>query len=1059
MKRGTLIAGLAAVFAATSAVAAGPAAFPMGSVERAQALTGDGLRLAGDRLEMTVGSGSETFTARLTEQHRNGDRSLHLHDSAGRSAGFVTLGAEGAFGRIVTSGGPRLLSSDKNGDWLIKLPAGGVQFNTCATPNHHKKPGTTGLETQTETDGAILIDLLLIYNRAFADRYPGALLETRLNHLVAIANETMGNSGLAVSFRLVGSALYDYRNDNSNFDFRNDIANALGGAGVSGLEGLAGQRDALGADLVIGLRPHDIETRGSCGIAFFPEADDRLGANVVSDGASSWSFCLDDVLTHEIGHNLGATHQLGAGGGVVDPRGSAFVQAGRFTTVMGSFGTGRADRFRGLRMFSNPALPCGNEPCGNSTDTDNASVIRTLAPQVAAYRPERSGEAVPAGHERSAADSDGDGVVDWFDALPFDPEETLDGDRDGRGDGGDAFPNNAGEQDDTDGDGIGNRADADDDGDGVPDPLDRFPLDARVTADRDGDGVGDRLDHFPEDPAEFRDVDDDGIGNNADTDDDGDGIPEFSTTAEDLLAISIDNGRILRFGAADGALRGVEVPPWDSRLTFQSAMRWRRVDNTLVYSGDSGLRRLDLRTRDLLGEWVPPFTEDPQAPALGSGFPVALAALNDGEQLLVATLQNFQLGRFRGREAAQAALEFNWQISDLDDPGDAVAEGPVAYLLGTTAAAIYEISGSELRTLAGPGLPWLGDPARLAIADDRLLISDRARNAVLAVRRADGQFLGELARLGPAGYSRPEGLAVTRNGELLVAAADQDAIVAFDLDSGAFLGERVAPGRGGLANPGQLITVPALEDRFGEDPARSLRPNPGLWFDPASDGRGFDIQYFGTRLSVLWYSYDASGEPTWTLAAGDLLGQSMSAPLNRFSRAPDGTVSSIEVGSMTLNFTSERSASVAWTIDGVDGQEALRWLPFTPEVVERDDTGLWGREDGPGWGLSLASQGGVTVAVAYLFDEAGEPRWSISDPVTGPAPYQLPMYTVFAPGLCPACDGATDRSRIASGTMELRLDGSPAWDSDLDFPAPLTGRWDLDATPVRLFSRSSVRPR
>ena len=79
-------------------------------------------------------------------------------------------------------------------------------------------------------------------------------------------------------------------------------------------------------------------------------------------------------------------------------------------------------------------------------------------------------------------DSDGDGVLDPYDAFPNDPNESVD----------------------TDGDGIGNNADTDDDNDGVSDTLDAFPLDPNESVDTDGDG----------------------IGNNADTDDDNDGLSD-----------------------------------------------------------------------------------------------------------------------------------------------------------------------------------------------------------------------------------------------------------------------------------------------------------------------------------------------------------------------------------------------------------------------------------------------------------------------------------------------------------------------------------------------------
>ena len=72
---------------------------------------------------------------------------------------------------------------------------------------------------------------------------------------------------------------------------------------------------------------------------------------------------------------------------------------------------------------------------------------------------------------------------------------------------------------------LGDNADTDDDGDGVEDTLDAFPLDSTESVDLDGDG----------------------IGNNADTDDDGDGVedtlvcPLDSTESVDLDGDGIGN--------------------------------------------------------------------------------------------------------------------------------------------------------------------------------------------------------------------------------------------------------------------------------------------------------------------------------------------------------------------------------------------------------------------------------------------------------------------------------------------------------------------------------------
>ncbi|OUS25774.1 hypothetical protein A9Q99_20175 [Gammaproteobacteria bacterium 45_16_T64] len=102
-------------------------------------------------------------------------------------------------------------------------------------------------------------------------------------------------------------------------------------------------------------------------------------------------------------------------------------------------------------------------------------------------------------------DTDGDGLPDDYDQMPFDASELNDSDYDGIGDNADPFPNNAEE-----------------------------------TQDSDGDGVGDNGDVFPLDPAETSDLDNDGIGDNADTDRDGDGVPNGADAFPDDSRVHTD---------------------------------------------------------------------------------------------------------------------------------------------------------------------------------------------------------------------------------------------------------------------------------------------------------------------------------------------------------------------------------------------------------------------------------------------------------------------------------------------------------------------------------------
>jgi len=77
-----------------------------------------------------------------------------------------------------------------------------------------------------------------------------------------------------------------------------------------------------------------------------------------------------------------------------------------------------------------------------------------------------------------------------------------------------------------DGDAYNDSTDSDDDDDGVPDSAESLQGSTSYNPDTDGDGYTDDVDAFPGDSTEWLDTDDDGTGDNADTDDDDDGISD-----------------------------------------------------------------------------------------------------------------------------------------------------------------------------------------------------------------------------------------------------------------------------------------------------------------------------------------------------------------------------------------------------------------------------------------------------------------------------------------------------------------------------------------------------
>ena len=135
-------------------------------------------------------------------------------------------------------------------------------------------------------------------------------------------------------------------------------------------------------------------------------------------------------------------------------------------------------------------------------------------------------------------DSDGDGVDDFDDAFPYDPNETDDMDGDGEGDNTDL---------DKDGDGWLNQEEKDcgtdeDDELSIPSDFDIDGICDSLDPDDDNDTWTDAIDDFPFDPAEWKDNDKDGTGDNADLDDDNDQFTDL--TEIDCGSDPLSNGDI-----------------------------------------------------------------------------------------------------------------------------------------------------------------------------------------------------------------------------------------------------------------------------------------------------------------------------------------------------------------------------------------------------------------------------------------------------------------------------------------------------------------------------------
>lgn len=247
--------------------------------------------------------------------------------------------------------------------------------------------------------------------------------------------------------------------------------------------------------------------------------------------------------------------------------------------------------------------------------------------------------------------------------------------------------------------------------------------------------------------------------------------------------------------------------------------------------------------------------------------------------------------------------------------------------------------------------------------------------------------------------------------------------------------------------------VVATVDSSTNPPVTSIIPKDGLWWNPSRSGHGVDLQYDGTNLIAVWYTYNEDGTPTWYLASGPLTGNTWTASLDTYTW--DGSkATASSVGTITFEFKDTTHADLSWVINGVSGSEPFEFFVTSTEPTTNDNTGIWFEPAKPGYGVSISSQGNTEFAVVYFYDDQGDPRWALGVKEGNSMTYSLDQFTS---GFCPVCD-KTDSITQAVGTLTRQFTSSSAGILSIDFTLndPLSGAWIInDAQIVNLSNPGS----
>lgn len=373
------------------------------------------------------------------EVYANGDWSWigEADTAVGKQPVVLTFGKDAVFGSIPMPSGRALHIVRRDGKaWIAQvdpglaaqsaaLMASAVRRDDALVPPVARLHRGARTRLQSSQDTAVplstasaqatasataasgpVVDVMIAYTTGFATGLGSdSAAQTRLNYLVAYANQSYVNSKVNLRIRLVKTVKVSYPDNTLNDNALYDLS-GFDGSGNSvtipaSLSTLPTLRVQYGADQVALVRKYDHATNGSCGIAWLNGAgavgvvqdDYPAGMAVVSDGSSSGFFCEDKSLTHELGHTMGLAHDIANASkdSSNNPIPGAYSYSyGYKTSVSGNTGFGTIMAYEdssqeSVQVFSSPNLLCQNVPCGVANQADNARTLSQTASVVATF--------------------------------------------------------------------------------------------------------------------------------------------------------------------------------------------------------------------------------------------------------------------------------------------------------------------------------------------------------------------------------------------------------------------------------------------------------------------------------------------------------------------------------------------------------------------------------------------------------------------------------------------------------------------------------------------------
>ena len=156
------------------------------------------------------------------------------------------------------------------------------------------------MATSGSEDGSV-IDIMVLYTPTMQANYPGAAIKALVQNFVDLTNVSFTNSGINTQLRLTYSGVCNSSNIQEGTDISSALPNFQSDPAVKNL------RDSNKADLVALLRVYSGANYCGMGYVLTSPAPD-WAFTVTEVGSSGGYYCENISFPHELGHNLGCSH-------------------------------------------------------------------------------------------------------------------------------------------------------------------------------------------------------------------------------------------------------------------------------------------------------------------------------------------------------------------------------------------------------------------------------------------------------------------------------------------------------------------------------------------------------------------------------------------------------------------------------------------------------------------------------------------------------------------------------------------------------------------------------